>query len=149
MEVSFFKHDEAKRICGWEALRGKRARVPGALMGYGTGLPHDLAQYIVEAAMDYERGFWGLVARGATFRSMRRRSTKPGRRVIATHRAELLQSENLANAHLASWRAGETNPVTVALDDALEKWRSLSRGDRLVFEWPRVIGCIERLKATS
>jgi hypothetical protein len=83
------------------------------------------------------------------FESMRRRSTKPGRRVIATHRAELVQSENLANAHLALWRAGETNPVTVALDDALEKWRSLSRGDRLVFEWPRAIGCIERLKATS
>ncbi len=83
MKVFFFKHDEAKRICGWEAVRGKRARIPGTLMGYGAGLPHDLAQYVVEAATGFDRGFWGLVARGATFRSMRRRRTKPGRAVVA------------------------------------------------------------------
>jgi hypothetical protein len=59
-----------------------------------------------------------------------------------------VHSEDLANAHLASWRAGETNTVTVALDDALRKWRLLSCGDRLVFEWPTAIGRIER-PATS
>jgi hypothetical protein len=80
---------------------------------------------------------------------MRRRSTKPGRGVIAAHREELVHSEDVANAHLASWRARETNAVTVALDDALEKWRSLSCGDRLVFEWPTAIGRIERPAATS
>lgn len=113
-------------------------------MGYGADLPHDLAQYVVEAATGYDRGFWGLVARGATFRSMRRRRTKPGREVIAAHHAELVQSENLANAHLASWHAGETNAITAVLNDALGKWRLVSRGDRLVFDWPAPFARIER-----
>jgi hypothetical protein len=141
--VSFFKHDEAKRICGWEAVRGKRTRVPGALMGYGTDLPHDLAQYVVEAATGYDKGFWGLVAKGATFKTTGQRRTKQGRALIAAHRPELVRSEDLANVHLASWRAGHTNLVTTALDDALNKWQSLSSLDRLVFDWPTPIGKIE------
>jgi hypothetical protein len=144
VRVSFFKHDEAKRICGWEATRGKRMRVPGALMGYGTDLPHDLAQYVVEATTRYEHGFWGLLARGATFKSTGRRQTKQGREVIAAHRAELMHAERMANAHLGSWRAGGRDTVSGALDDALEKWQSLSSWDRLVFEWPTPIGSIER-----
>ncbi len=143
VRVSFFKHDEAKRICGWEAMRGKRRRVPGALMGYGADLPHDLAQYVVEAATSYDKGFWGLVARGATFKSTGLRPTKQGRALTADHRAELARSEDLANTHLASWRAGQTNLVTSALDDALNKWHSLSARERLVFDWPTAVGRIE------
>lgn len=149
MEVFFFKHDEAKRICGWEAVRGRRVQVPGTLMGYGADLPHDLAQYVVEAATGYDHGFWGLVARGATFRSVGRRRTKPGRALVAAHRAELGRSEDLANTHLASWRAGETNTVTAALEDALGKWQLLTSRDRLVFEWPTPIGHIERRPSPS
>lgn len=149
MRVSFFKHDDAKRICAWEAVRGRRTRVPGTLMGYGAGLPHDLAQYVVEAATGYERGFWGLVAEGATFRSMRRRRTRPGREVITAHHEELQHSEVVAKGHLMSWKAGEKNSVTAALDDALAKWKSLEPGDRLVFKWPAPIGCVEpRLMAS-
>ena len=146
MRVSFFKHDEAKRICGWEAVRGKRTRVPGAFMGYGTDLPHDLAQYVVEAATGYDKGFWGLVANGATFKSTGRRRTKQGRGLIAVHRAELARSEDLANLPLASWRAGQTSLVTAALDDALSKWRSLSRLERLVFDWSAPIGQIQNVE---
>ena len=98
----------------------------------------------MEAATGYNHGFWGLVSRGATFRSTGRRRTKPGRELIAAHRVELMHSEDLANAHLSSWRAGEANALTAALDDALGKWRSLSCTDRLVFEWPAPVGCIER-----
>jgi hypothetical protein len=144
VRVSFFKHDEAKRICAWEAVRGKRTRVLGTLMGYGAGLPHDLAQYVVEAATRYEHCFWELVAKGATFRSMRRRRTEAGRDVIAAHHEELRHSEVVANVHLVSWKAGDKNTVTAALDEALVKWQSLSVGDRLVFDWPAPIGHIER-----
>jgi hypothetical protein len=144
MRVVFFIHDERKRICGWTALRGERTQLPGALMGYGNGVPHDLVQYIIEAATRCEYGFWGLVAIGATFQSTGRRRTKPGRAVIAAHRRDLQASEHLANTHVAQWRAGMQTPVTAALDLAQEQWDMLAVGDTLVFEWPSPHGRIER-----
>ncbi len=48
-------------------------------MAVGKDIPHDLGQYVIEAAAGYGHGFWGLVARGATFKSTGRRQTKPGR----------------------------------------------------------------------
>jgi hypothetical protein len=44
-----------------------------------TDLPHDLAQFVVEAALGLEAGFWNLVANRATFKSVGRRQTVPGR----------------------------------------------------------------------
>jgi hypothetical protein len=100
MRVSFFMHDATKHIVGWQARIGKRSRVPGTLMGFGTEAPHDRVQYVIEAATGYDVGFWGLVARGATFRSTGRRRTRPGRAIIAAHRDELRVSEQLAVVHL-------------------------------------------------
>jgi hypothetical protein len=144
VRVSFFVHDPEKRIVGWEADLGKRRRVPGTLMGgYRRDQPpHDLVQYVVEAATRYEHGFWGLVAKGATFRTTGRRRTKPGRAVIAEHRAELRASEQLANRHVAAWRTGRRTPVTDALDEARRQWAAMSSGDRLVYEWPSTRGVI-------
>ena len=126
---------------------GKNRRVPGALMGGARSdqLPHDLVQYIVEAATNYEHGFWDLVSKGATFRTTGRRRTKPGRDVIARHRPELWASEHLANAHVAAWRAGTRTSVTDALGGASRQWSAMSFGDRLVFEWPSTRGVIERV----
>ena len=111
-------------------------------MAAGKGIPHDLAQYVIEAATGYENGFWDLVAKGATFKSTGRRKTKPGRAVIADHRSELAGAENLAGLHLALWKAGDPSPVSDALSRALEQWNGLSEGDRLVFEWPSSTGVI-------
>ena len=96
-------------------------------MGVGESLPHDLAQYVIEAATGYHRGFWGLVAIGATFKSTGRKRTRPGCAVIAEHRDELIASEALAGQHLARWTAGETTPVTEALSVALTQWREPTR----------------------
>jgi hypothetical protein len=106
-------------------------------------LPHDLLQYIVEGKTGYEHGFWGLVSKGATFRSTDRRRTKPGRALIAQHRAEIRAAEGLPNAHIAAWRAGKRTPVTSALDVAAQQWAALGDGDRLVFQWPSTEGVIE------
>jgi hypothetical protein len=67
-----------------------------------TDLPHDLAQFVVEAALGLEGGFWNLVANGATFKSLGRRQTKPGRQLIADHRAELNEAERIVNVHVAA-----------------------------------------------
>ena len=146
MEVSFWRDDEA-RVSGWDAVRGRRTRVPGSVMALGRGvISHDLAQYVIEAATRYEHGFWGLVARGATFQSTGRRRTKPGRALIATHRTELLASERLAGAHLAAWERGDESPVSAALSAASAQFQALGPGERLVFSWP---SCSGRLQGSS
>ena len=137
MRVTFSKiDDKGRRLCYWEALRGKRTRVPGTTMAGGAGIPHDIAQYVVEAATGLRYGFWGCVEQGATFRSTGRRRTKPGRAVIAQHRPDLAVSERLATAHLAAWRAGQRTAVTELLDRAMAQWGQLGPGEHLVFVWP-------------
>lgn len=124
----------------WRATRGKRTRIPGTVMAGGRGIPHDLAQYVIEAATGYRGGFWELVSKGATFKSTGRRRTKPGRAVIADHRVELAGAERLAGEHLQRWKAGETSPVSGALSRADDQWSELSLTQCLVFEWPSANG---------
>ena len=75
-------------------------------MAAGAGLPHDLAQYVVEATFGVTTGFWGLVARGATFKSTGRRITKPGRALVVAHRASLDAAERLAGEHVVPMARG-------------------------------------------
>ncbi len=142
MRVAFFKPSEKHALCGWEAVRGKRTVVPGTVMAAGISLPHDLAQYVIEAATGYRHGFWGLLYDGATYKSTGQKVTKPGRSVIVAHRGELAASEELAGRHLHLWKAGRATPVTSALDSALEQWRRLAAKERLVYEWPSPHGRI-------
>jgi hypothetical protein len=111
-------------------------------MAGGTRIPHDLAQYVIEAATGYRNGFWDLIAKGATFKSTGRRRTKPGRAVIAEHRAELAGAERLAGLHLELWKTGDASPVSDALSRAFDQWKGLSAGDRLAFDWPSPIGVV-------
>ena len=101
-----------------------------------TDLPHDLAQLVVEAGLDLEHGFWNLVANGATFRSLGRRPTTPGRELIAAYRAELNEVEGAVNRHVQAWRDGDPTPVAPELDAMLCRWRALPPGEDLVVEWP-------------
>lgn len=105
-------------------------------MALGRGyISHDLSQYVVEAATGYEHGFWGLVSQGATFRSMNKAVTKPGRAVIVRHRSELEDSEHLAGVHVGDWRQGLRTPVTMLLSEAAAQFQSLGPDDRLVYGW--------------
>ena len=143
VRVEFYKRDNKHRVvAGWDATRNKRTRVPGAVMAAGKSIPHDLAQYVIEASAGYHNGFWDLVAHGATFKSTGRRRTKPGRAVIAAHRDELAGAEKLAGLHLALWRAGRPSAVTDNLDRALAQWNVLVPGQLLVFTWPSPHGTI-------
>jgi hypothetical protein len=145
--VEFYRDDEARVSC-WEAVRGKRTRVPGSVMALGRGvISHDLAQYVIEAATGYQHGFWGLLAKGATFKSTGRRRTRPGRAVIAAHRQDLVESEHLAAVHMAAWGAGEQTAVTEALSRAADQFFRLQRGERLRFEWPSTLGEVVRVDA--
>jgi len=145
VQVDFIRiEDKGRLLVRWDAVRARGVKVPGTLMGVGHGgaLPHDLGQYVIEAATGYEDGFWGLLAKGATFKTTGRKRTKPGRAVIASNRAELLESEQLAARHLTAWHAGETTPVTEALDRVLDQWRDLGPDERIHFAWPSPVGTV-------
>jgi hypothetical protein len=104
----FAKSDDGRR-CSWRAEGPGRRRVRGSTMAARsarTDLPHDLAQFVVEAGFGLEHGFWNLVANGATFHSIGRRPTKPGRQLVAAYRAELNEVEKVVNTQVQAWRDG-------------------------------------------
>lgn len=125
------------RACGWTALRPPRTVVPGPTMAAGGDVPHDLATFVIEAALGIERGFWGCVAEGATFRSLGRKRTPQGRAVIASHKADLDDAERRVNDVYFAWRRGEATPVDQELEEARRAWKRLTEGEELVLEWPR------------
>jgi hypothetical protein len=134
--VTFRRHEE-QRVSSWMARRGKRTIIPGSTMALGRGdAPHDLLQFAVEAAVGLEYGFWGCVAKGATFRSLGRKRTRPGRAVIAEHRAEVDAAEGVAGFHVAAWKKGEPTPAAEALTRLSAAWDALEDGEPLTVEWP-------------
>jgi hypothetical protein len=135
MQVLFYKEDGG-RLCAWVAVPPKRRRFQGTTMASGRDLPHDLATFVVEAALGLDRGFWNLVANGATFKSIGLRQTTPGRDRIRAYRAELTDAESTVNAHVAAWRSGKPTPVGPPFATMLAEWRALSIGGQLALVWP-------------
>ena len=135
MEVRFRKGKDG-RVCTWTALRRKRNRVPGPAMAAGGDIPHDLATFVIEAALGIRHGFWGCVSEGATFRTLGRKRTEPGKAVIKRHVDALDEAEIRVNEVYFTWRAGGETPVNAALDGMLDAWRGLGEGEELVLTWP-------------
>ena len=73
-----------------------------------TDLPHDLAQFIVEAALGLEEGF---LEPGGEWGQLQERRAPPDQARAAAHRGP-------------------------ALDAMLARWRALRVGEELVVEWP-------------
>ncbi len=136
MVVRFWKTGGG-RVCAWEALRPPRTRVPGPMMAAGPDVPHDLATFVIEDALGIERGFWGCVAAGATFRSLGRKRTPQGTTVIREHAGELDAAEERVNREFFAWRAGETTESGPELDAMLERWRALPDDGVIELEWRR------------
>ncbi|MBI5087809.1 MAG: hypothetical protein HZB15_02770 [Actinobacteria bacterium] len=136
MEVRFRKGKDG-RTCSWVAIRPPRSQVPGPTTAAGGDVPHDLATFVIEDALRIEHGFWGCVADGATFRSLRRTRTQPGREVIRRHADELDDAERRVNEIYFAWRDGRSTPVDEVLDRTLDEWRRLPEAGELVRVWPR------------
>ena len=135
MRVAFYKVDDG-RLCSWTATRPKGKPFQGTTMASGSSLPHDLAQFVVEAALGFREGFWGLLANGATFESVvGRRRTNPGRQLIRAHHDALMETEHLVNGHVSAWRAGKPTAVGPALDAMLARWRVLPVSEAIHLEW--------------
>jgi hypothetical protein len=135
MRVAFYKAGEG-RLCVWTATPPRRRRFTGTTMASGRDLPHDLAQFVVEEELGLEHGFWGVLARGGSFKSVPgRRPTQPGRQITREYRAQLGRAEALVNAHVNAWKTGIATPVGTALDAMLVRWRALTLGDELRLNW--------------
>jgi hypothetical protein len=135
----FFQRSGDGRLCSWRAELPGRRRIMGSTMAARSGhtdLPHDLAQFVVEAGLGLEHGFWNLVANGASFRSLGRRPTRPGRQLIAAYRIELNQAERTVNTQVQAWRDRRTTPVGPGLNAMLARWRALGPGEELAVDWP-------------
>ena len=136
MSVTFHKWTE-RRLSHWEAVRGKRTRIPGSTMALGRGdMPHDLGQMVVEAATGMDDGFWGSIAQGATFKSTGRKHTKPGRAVIAKNRDALAEAERRAGEHIRRWQRGEGGDVAAELGRIDRAWRQLPAEGSMTIQWP-------------
>jgi hypothetical protein len=136
MRVTFVKLAD-RRASSWEAVRGKRTRVPGPVMPLGKGgRPHDLEQLVVEATLGIDRGFWGSIAAGATFRSTGRKRTGPGREIIRRNKQHLDDAEAVAGEHVRRWEEGEDTPCAGPLDELARRWAELGDGDSLTVVWP-------------
>jgi hypothetical protein len=135
MEVRFCK-EAGGRLCAWVATPHKRRPFQGTTMASGRDLPHDLATFVVEVALGLEGGFWNLVANGATFKSIGRRQTNPGRSMVNAFRAEATAAETTVNTHVAAWRAGNRTQLASPLTTMLAQWRALVPGEELIVVWP-------------
>lgn len=108
-------------------------------MPLGRGIiPHDLGHLVAESHLGIADGFWGLLARGATFkRGTDRRPTRRGRALVATHRAALHAAEQIGNGHHWAWVMGRSTPVGAAFDRVAERWAEVpDDGGTLTVSWP-------------
>ena len=107
-------------------------------MPIGRGrIPHDLGHMATEAHLDIHDGFWGLLARGATFNhGTRQRPTKPGRQLIRDNRRALAATEALGNHHHATWATGGSTPVAPTFDRLARLWDATPDGGTLTIRWP-------------
>ncbi|MGH9271156.1 MAG: hypothetical protein ACRDZ2_07770 [Ilumatobacteraceae bacterium] len=90
-----------------------------------------------EAHFGIEDGFWGLLARGATFRhGTQQRATKSGRQLIRDHRAALAAAEATGNQHHFAWAQGHPTPVAPTFDRLARLWDAVPEGGTLTIQWP-------------
>ena len=138
LTISFHKVMEPSPLAWWEAVRPTGGVVRGGWMPIGRGvIPHDLGHLATEAHLGISDGFWGLLARGATFkRGTDRRSTRPGRALVAANRAGLQRAEGLGNEHHHAWAQGRPTPVAPTFDRLAAAWTALPDGGTLVVHWP-------------
>ena len=138
MTVTFHKVSSPTPTAWWEAERATGGKVRGGHMPIGKGvIPHDLGHLATEGHLGIDDGFWGLLARGATFRrGTDARATKPGRALVAQHRAELQRAEVLGNHHQFAWLAGEPTEVGPTFDALAQRWSALPDGGTLTLQWP-------------
>ena len=97
-------------------------------MAAGGDLPHDVYTFVIEDALDIEHGFWGCIAAGARFKTLRRRRTPQGKAAITRYLDELHAAEARVDEIYFAWRAGRPTSLDQELDSMLDRWRAVPEG---------------------
>ncbi len=136
MEVTFQKAAHGRDFPPWVATKGK-SRIVGSHLGSDPRhLPHDIVTLVIERELGLVDGFFGTVAAGGTFRSMRKRRHAAGKAAIAANRPGLARAEHLVNETWSAWQAGRPTSCTAALDAAAEAWAAIAPGGTMTLAWP-------------
>jgi hypothetical protein len=138
LTVTFYKVGGRSPHAWWEAVRATQGRVRGGYMPIGRGrISHDLGHMATEAHFRITDGFWGLLARGATFtHGTQQRPTRPGRKLIRDNGAALRAAEAVGNEHHFAWAAGKPTPVGATFDRLARCWDATPDGGALTVRWP-------------
>ena len=141
LTITFHKVMRSRPHGFWVAVRATGGTIRGGYMPIGRGvIPHDMAHLATEAQLGIENGFWGLLARGATFkRGTDRRMTHPGRALIAKHRTAVHAAEQLGNGHHALWSTHQPTPVAATFDLLAAQWVPLPDNGTMTLHWPLAI----------
>jgi hypothetical protein len=135
VQVTFTKRRDTKHFPVWVATLGKR-RIEGSHMGcHGPHLGHDMVTLVVERELGIRDGFFGTVAAGGVFRSMRRKQKPSRRKAIATNRAPLDRAEHTVHEHWDAWLQGRPTPCAPALDRTLDAWLAVEPGGTLTLDF--------------
>ena len=144
VEVTFQKSAYRKHLPPWVAVKG-RTRIVGSHLGCtARHLPHDIVTLVVERELGIADGFFGTVAAGGTFRSMRKRRHAAGKAVIAANRPGLDRAEHAVNEAWCAWRAGRPTPCKSALDAADAAWAAVPPGGTFTLTWTLPVKAVRR-----
>ncbi|MEM9036581.1 MAG: hypothetical protein AAGD18_18440 [Actinomycetota bacterium] len=138
LSITFHRIADRPDFSSWTAVRRTGSRVSGGYTPIGRGrIPGDLAHLAVEAHFGLDHGFWGLLAKGATFdHGTDQRPTRTGRAIVAEHRAQLADADRLAHRHQTLWARDEPTPVGSAFDELEAAWSAVQPGGSLSASWP-------------
>lgn len=70
MQLTFLRRDSDGRY-ETDIVRGDGVRYSVLGVAHAFAIPHDLAHYVVEKALGLDDGFWGSIAAGGVFPTMR------------------------------------------------------------------------------
>jgi len=152
MDISFRKLPDNQHEILVRREKGPDVRLPAH--PDGPKMPHDLVHAVVETALGIDDGFWGAMARGATFLGFELvtpgRHRRSGMKVLrrggdAVMDAELrvawayrawsglpVEGRGVGKAPLDAAALARTGP---RLDAAAERWAAVPVGGELLWRW--------------
>lgn len=152
MEMSFRKLPDNQHEILVRARKGPDIRLPAQPVG--PSMPHDLVHAVVETALGIDDGFWGAMARGATFQGFvlvsPGRHRRSGMKVLRRGGDAVMAAELSVNWAYRVWRGLPTAGRGVGpapldaealartgprLDAAAARWAAVPEGGELLWRW--------------
>ncbi|MFD7460438.1 MULTISPECIES: hypothetical protein [unclassified Streptomyces] len=152
MEMSFRKLPDNQHEILVRARKGPDVRLPAQPVG--PNMPHDLVHAVVETALGINDGFWGAMARGATFQGFELltpgRHRRSGMKVLRRGGDAVMAAELSVNWAYRVWRGLSTEGRGVGpapldsdalartlprLNAAATRWTAVPQGGELLWRW--------------